>query len=160
MVATVHTAASDLRWHPHVHALASRGGWERAGSWYPVAYVDPHAAELLFRKKVISFLAAEGLLDEGRIALLDSWKSGHTGFSAHNAVTVRADDPDGLERLARYLLRPPVSLERLRLEPGLALYRHKRATRRRGEPFDPAELLARMLMLFPAPRLHVVRYYG
>ena len=42
------------------------------------------------RQKVIGFLAAEGLLDEGRLELLDSWKSGHTGFSAHNAVTTDA----------------------------------------------------------------------
>jgi len=160
MVAAVHTAASDLRWHPHVHALGSQGGWDRAGTWYRVAYVDTHAAELLFRHKVISFLAAEDLLNDARIELLDSWKSGHTGFSAHNAVTVRADDHDGIERLARYLLRPSLSLERLSLEPGLALYRHKRALQRSGEPFDPAELLARMLMHVPAPRLHLVRYYG
>jgi len=31
---------------------------------------------------------------------------------------------------------------------------------RRGEPFDPVELLARLLMHVPAPRLHLVRYYG
>lgn len=40
MVATIHTSASDLRWHPHTHALASRGGWDRSGRWYPVPYVD------------------------------------------------------------------------------------------------------------------------
>ncbi len=105
-------------------------------------------------------LAAEDLLDAARIELLDSWKCGHTGFSAHNAVTVQADDYDGIERLARYLLRPPLSLERLSLEPGLARYRHKRAPQRGGEPIDPAELLARMLMHVPAPRLHLVRYFG
>jgi len=58
------------------------------------------------------------LLDDGRIELLDSWKSGHARFSAHNAVTVQADDHTGLERLAR------------------------------------------LLMHIPAPRLHLVRYYG
>jgi hypothetical protein len=58
------------------------------------------------------------------------------------------------------LLRPPLSLERLKLEPQRALYRHKTATRRRGDPFDPAELLARLIMHIPAPRLHVARYYG
>ena len=42
----------------------------------------------------------------------------------------------------------------------LALYRNKRAPQRSGEPFDPAELLARMLMHVPAPRLHLARYYG
>ena len=109
---------------------------------------------------MIAFLCARDLLTEERIELLESWKAGHTGFSAHNAVTVRADDGDGLERLARYLLRPPLSLERLTLEPGLARYHHKRAPERRGEPFDPAELLARLVMHIPAPRLHQVRYYG
>jgi hypothetical protein len=160
MVAAVHTAASDLAWHPHVHALASRGGWDRDGRWYPVPYIDTRAAELVFRAKVLRLLTREGLLDEGRIALLDAWKSGHTGFSAHNAVHVSGDDRPGVERLARYLLRPPLALERLRLEPGLARYRHKRSIRRNGEPYDPADLLARLLMHIPAPRLHLVRYYG
>ena len=118
MVAAVHTAASDLRWHPHIHAIASRGGWDREGAWHPVACVDTRAAELLLRHKVISFLAAQDLLTGDRIELLDSWKAGHTGFSAHNAVTARAGDHGGRERLARYLLRPPLSLERLTLEPG------------------------------------------
>ncbi len=103
---------------------------------------------------------SRGFIDATRIDLLDSWKCGHTGFSAHNSVTVRADDYDGIERLARYLLRPPLSLDRLSLEPGLARYRHKQAPQQSDEPFDPAELLARMLMHVPAPRLHLVRYFG
>lgn len=116
MVAALHTAASDLRWHPHVHALASRGGWDREGLWQPVPYVDEKAAELLFRQKVISGLAGEGLLGPDRLELLDSWRSGHTGFSAHNRVTVVPGDGEGLERLAHYLLRAPLSLERLELD--------------------------------------------
>lgn len=40
------------------------------------------------------------------------------------------------------------------------LYRHKATTRRSGEPFDPDELLARLIMHIPAPRLHVARSYG
>jgi hypothetical protein len=53
MVATMHTATSDLLWSPHVHAIASRGGWDSDGVWHPVLYVDEKAAELLFRQKVI-----------------------------------------------------------------------------------------------------------
>ena len=64
MVAAVHTASSDLRWHPHVHALASRGGWDPDGSWHPLPY-----------------LYDEGLLGPERLELLDSWKSGHTGLA-------------------------------------------------------------------------------
>jgi hypothetical protein len=53
-------------------------------------------------------------LSEERIRLLLSWR--HSGYSVHTSVTVPPDDRDGLERLARYLLRPPVSLERLLLD--------------------------------------------
>jgi hypothetical protein len=160
MVAALHTASSDLRWHPHVHALASRGGWDGEGKWHAVPYVDEKAAELLFREKVISLLAGEDLLGSDRLELLDSWKSGHTGFSAHNRVTLSPGDGAGLERLARYLLRAPVSLERLELDGSVVHYRHKRATKRRGESFDAQDFLARLLQHIPAPRLHLVRYYG
>ena len=81
MVAAIHTASSDLRWHPHLHCLASRGGWDSDGVWYPVPYIDTHAAEMLFRQKVLALLAGEGLLSDERIELLESWKHGHTGFS-------------------------------------------------------------------------------
>ena len=108
MVSVLQTSGDLLEWNPHVHALASRGGWLRDASWVPVPYVDTKAAELLFRSKVIGFLKAEGLLADQRIAMLQSWH--HSGFSAHNSVTVQPEDHDQIERLARYLLHPPVSL--------------------------------------------------
>jgi hypothetical protein len=160
LVAALHTASSDLRWHPHVHAVASRGGWDREGQWHAVPYVDERAAELLFRQKVISLLAGEGLLGPERLELLDSWRSGHTGFSAHNRVTLSPGDGAGLERLARYLLRAPLSLERLEVDGAIVRYRHKRSRRSGGEAYDAPDFLARLLMHIPAPRLHLVRYYG
>jgi hypothetical protein len=45
-----------------VHALVSRGGWSAERQWLPLAFVDEHAAELLFRHKVIRLLQDEGLL--------------------------------------------------------------------------------------------------
>ncbi len=75
-------------------------------------YLDTKAAELLFRHKVIRLLDKEGLLSQERIELLLSWQE-HTGFSAHKTVAVEPEDPEAVERLARYLLRPPLSLERM-----------------------------------------------
>ena len=46
MVAVVQTAGDMGNFHPHVHALVSRGGWTRNGEWTPVPYVDEHSAEL------------------------------------------------------------------------------------------------------------------
>ena len=150
-----------------VHALVSRGGWDGEGTWVPVPYVDAKAAELLFRHKVIAFLRDEELLSEERIELLLSWQSApssatNTGFSVHNTVTVGADDAAGTERLARYLLRPPLSLERMFLAAdGSVLYRCKARGRFGGSQttFDGMDFLARLLMHIPQPKLHTVRYY-
>ena len=70
MVAVVQTAGETLAVNPHVHALAPRGGWDAAGQWVPIPYVDTNVAEWLFRHKVLSFLKAEDLLSEERAALL------------------------------------------------------------------------------------------
>ena len=75
MVSVVQTATDLQEWNPHVHALVSRGGWDREGTWVPVPYVDSKAAELLFRHKVIVFLRNEELLSEERIELLLSWQN-------------------------------------------------------------------------------------
>src|SRR5664280_145346 len=159
MIAVVQTFGDDLSWHPHVHALVSRGGWDRAGTWGPVPFVDGEAAALVFRHKVFSFLRAEGLLSEERMRLLLSWR--HSGFSVHNTVTLPSDDRDGLERRARFLLRAPVSLERLSFDaasdrvvyarrPGRG-HDHEAAAAERLT--DPKELLARVLMHIPEPKV-------
>jgi hypothetical protein len=166
MVAVVQTAGDLGHWHPHVHALVSRGGWDGDWRWVPVPYVDEHAAELLFRHKVIRLLQDEGLLSEERTELLLSWR--HTGFSVHTGVRVEPEDAGAVERLARYILRPPISLERMRWSGrGEVHYRRKaghdgglRAGRRATEAIDPLEFLARVIMHIPEPRRHLVRYYG
>jgi len=144
-----------------VHAIATRGGWDAEGSFVPMPFVSTTAAERLFRHKVITLLRDEDLLTEERIELLMSWR--HSGFSAHNAVTVPLGDRDGIERLARYLLRAPVSLERLRVDRQARKvhYRSKGDHRGRAEEiFEVPEFLARLLQHVPEPRLHQVRYYG
>ena len=82
MVAVIQTFAQTLRWNPHIHALATRGGWNARGQWIPVPYIDAHQAELLFRHKVFKLLKNDGLLSDERIELLMSWR--HTGFSVDN----------------------------------------------------------------------------
>ena len=78
-------------------------------------------------------------------------------------VTVRGGDPDGLERLCRYLTRPPFSHERLeRLDDdhiGLQL----------KTPYSDGtthialthfELIERLCALVPRPNTHRVKYHG
>jgi diadenosine tetraphosphate (Ap4A) HIT family hydrolase/ribosomal protein S27E len=165
MVAVVQTAGDMGNFHPHVHALVSRGGWSRDGEWMPVPYVDEHSAELLFRHKVMRLLQDKGLLSEERTELLLSWR--HTGFSVHNRVYVEPEDQPAVERLARYIMRPPISLDRMSWDgEGEVRYRRKRGHESSGAPvalvetFDPLEFLARVIMHIPEPRRHLIRFYG
>jgi hypothetical protein len=162
MVASVHSAGDFLRWNPHVHALAVRGGWMADGEWRPVPYLDLDAAEKLFRHKVLSFLKREGLISQERIELLLSWRH-NSGFSVDSSVRFEPEDTTSADRVARYIVRPPVSLERLSLDggpDGIVEYRAKGGGPSDIKRFDPLDFVARLLMHAPEPRLHTVRYYG
>jgi hypothetical protein len=161
MVAVIQTFSDNLRWNPHVHALATRGGWNADGQWIPVPYIDPHAAELLFRHKIFQLLKTQGLLSDERIELLLSWR--HTGFSVDNSVTVYPSDEQGLERLARYMIRSPVSLQRLNYIPETqqVLYQsNKGHDQEDSEIIDSMEFLARVLMHVPDLNKAYIRNYG
>jgi len=56
LVGVIQTFSSSLKWNPHIHSIASRGVWTPDGEWMPVAYVDEHQAELLFRHKLLTLL--------------------------------------------------------------------------------------------------------
>ena len=88
MVSVVQTFGDRVNFHPHVHALVSRGGWTACGEWIPVPYVDEGAAERLFRHKVPALLRKKRRMSQERIELLLSWR--RSGFSVHNRVYVPA----------------------------------------------------------------------
>jgi hypothetical protein len=85
------------------------------------------------------------------------------GFDLHANVAVAADNRDGLEQLARYVLRPPIAQERLsRTADGRVLLRLK-AEWHDGTThlvFEPIELLERLAALTPRPRINLVLYHG
>jgi hypothetical protein len=82
------------------------------------------------------------------------------GFSLHAGVHIHANDREGREKLFRYILRPPLSLQRLSMgEDGRLRYQMKR----NGAlvlSLTPDELLAKPATLVPQPRVHCLRYHG
>ena len=165
MVSVVQTFGEAARFHPHVHALCSRGGWNAAGQWVPVPYLDHRSAEKLFRHRVLRLLKRQQLISHERIALLLSWA--RSGFSADDSVRIPAGEGKTLEHVARYMLRSPVSLSRMKWRPGShVLYEPKPAHDHptelfpRLEKIDALEFLARVITQIPEPRRHLLFYYG
>ncbi len=86
-----------------------------------------------------------------------------SGVSLHANVSVPARDRRRLERLCRYVARPPVATERLsRTEDGRLLYRLKHRWRdgTTHVVFEPQELVEKLAALVPPPRFHLLRYHG
>jgi hypothetical protein len=107
------------------------------------------------RKIVLPGLAR----DEGR----RTHERGVNGFDLDIGPVVRADERGRLERLCRYLLRPPLASERLEvLSDGRVKYglRHAWSDGTTAVVMEPLDFMARLAALVPAPGRHLLRYYG
>ena len=85
------------------------------------------------------------------------------GFSLHAARTVEARDRQGLERLCRYGLRSPLSLERLSVDPdGQVHYQLSKPwfDGRTEIVLDPIAFMRRLAALIPSPYTNLIRYHG
>ena len=85
------------------------------------------------------------------------------GYNLQAATRVGASDREGLERMGRYLARPPIAADRLsQLEDGRLELRLKRPWRDGTTAFlfTPHELIERLVAQVPRPRAHLTRYFG
>ena len=64
---------------------------------------------------MLKLLVAEDAIGERLLASMRAWR--HSGFSIHNGVRVRAGDAEGRKKLAQYMLRAPLSLEKMTYLP-------------------------------------------
>ena len=85
------------------------------------------------------------------------------GMSLHADVAVPARDRRRLERLCRYVARPPLASERLEEREDGTLALRLKTRWRDGTPhilMERSELIERLVPLIPPPRAHQVRYHG
>ena len=85
------------------------------------------------------------------------------GFSLHAGVVVPAGARQRLEQVCRYVLRPPVSSERLHLAADgrvVITLRHRWADGTSAVTLDPVTFLGRLAVLVPRPRVNLLMYHG
>ncbi len=85
------------------------------------------------------------------------------GMTLHAAVAVPARDRRRLERLCRYVARPPLANERLEERTDGRLLLRLKTRWRDGTThiaMERSELIERLVPLIPPPRAHQVRYHG
>jgi hypothetical protein len=85
------------------------------------------------------------------------------GFSLHAATVCEAHQRSRLERLCRYITRPPIATKRLSVDHrGRVVYRYKQPFRDGSTHvvLEPLDFMARLAALVPRPRLNLTRFHG
>jgi hypothetical protein len=85
------------------------------------------------------------------------------GFSLHAGLDIQPDQRAKLERLCRYVSRPPLAVERLALTASGQVRYALKTPYRDGTShivLEPLDFMARLAALVPPPRMHLTRYHG
>jgi hypothetical protein len=160
MIIARQTFGEGARFHPHLHAILTGGAWDAEGRWRSVIGWDRPVLRELFQVEVFRFLRERELLTAERMGLIRSWR--HSGFDVYVGEPIADEDRATLGHVARYLLRPPISLERMRYDPQAEKVTLRPLAGERAEPveLEPLEFIARVVQHIPDVRERQVVYYG
>ena len=107
----VRTFGDLANFNPHVHVLAADGGFLPGVEFVALPLVPEMLLVESFRHAVLDFPdGQEAISDHLRRQML-GWH--YSGFSVHNQVRIGGDDPAGRKRLTGYMIRAPMSLEKM-----------------------------------------------
>jgi len=162
VVLTLHTFGDYLNFHPHIHAIATDGLFDRGGAFTPLPETQLRALRDLFRAKVFRLLVQRKLLSPALVHKFMQWK--HSGFNLFRGDPVPGTHRAELESLAQYILRHSFSVERMTYfaHNGRVIY-HSRlnpTTRRNFEVFTATDFLAAITQHIPEKGAQTVKYYG
>jgi ribosomal protein S27E len=126
---------------------------QAASIQYRIA-IGPHAG-----RKALTLYTVPPVEDESAPGLV----AAIAGFSLHAGMVCETWQRNRLERLCRYITRPPVATKRLSVDArGRVVYRYKRPFRDGSTHvvLEPLDFMARLASLVPRPRLNLTRFHG
>jgi hypothetical protein len=141
--------------HPHLDLEpdSSLDQLQAASIGYRIA-IGPHAG-----RKVLTLYSVPPVDEAPERPLLAQM----AGFSLHAATVCEAWQRARLERLCRYITRPPLATKRLSVDNrGRVVYRYKQPFRDGSTHvvLEPMDFIARLAALVPRPRLNLTRFHG
>jgi hypothetical protein len=116
--------------------------------------IGPHAG-----RKALTLYSVPPLEEASSNPLL----ARRSGFSLHAATVCEAWQRSRLERLCRYITRPPIATKRLSVDDrGRVVYRYKHPFRDGSTHvvLEPLDFIARLAALVPRPRVNLTRFHG
>ena len=161
-IMSLHTAGDLLNFHPHLHALVLSGVVDNSGNYLEIINIDRELLTEFFAEEVYKIFLNKGLLSEGDICSMRSWPN--SGFSVWVGDGISEDALEQRLFAARYLVRCPLSLDRLSiLDDKIVSYAAKEENdenKAETKTFSPLEFLAELSQHIPNTYEQLIRYYG
>jgi len=163
-VIAVQTFGDFLNFNPHLHIIATDGCFYGNESFIVGPTPEPKELEDAFRWEVLKMLKDEGLITDLVIENMLSWYN--SGFNIYCGNAITPSDHNGLERLAQYIIRAPISQERMIYIPateaadGVARVIYQAKDGGSSKTFLAIDWLAHLIIHIPNKGEQMVRYYG
>jgi hypothetical protein len=162
-VIAVQTFGDFLNFNSHFHIIASDGCFDKEGNFIIGKTPSADDLEEAFRYEVLKMLKKEGKLFDITIENMKTWH--HSGFNIYCGLPVY-DDREGIINLAEYIIRAPISQERMYYIPaeetddGIAKVVYKSKNSSSKETVPAIDFLAKLVIHIPNKGEQLVRYYG
>ncbi len=138
---------------PHLHVLATDGCFYNDGAF--MVCPPPKTANLveLFRHEVFKMLKAEGKINDTVIENMLNWH--HSGFNVYCGNAIWPHNQEGLENLARYIIRASFSQERMTYigadesADGIAKVIYESKNGKTSKTFEALDWLAQLVTHIP-----------
>ena len=163
-VVAVQTFGDFLNFNPHLHIVATDGFFDGDGNFISGPEPEPKDLEDAFRCEVLKLLKDAGKINGLIIENMMGWY--HSGFNVYCTNVISPFDQEGLERLAQYIIRAPISQERMTYVPAsealdnVARVIYKAKDGRTTKTFLAIDWLAHLITHMPNKGEQMVRYYG
>lgn len=164
VVIAVQTFGDLLNFNPHLHIIATDGCFNEEDDFIKSVFPNGADLEKAFQAEIFKLLKKEGKINQFIIDNMLCWEN--TGFNVYCGEAIQPEEQENIERLAQYVVRAPISQERMyyisadESSNGAANIIYKGKNNGTAQTFDALDWLARLVTHIPNKGEQFVRYYG
>jgi hypothetical protein len=153
-----------LNFNPHLHIIATDGCFDENGIFMKSRTPNATELEAVFASEVFNMLIEEDKIEHSLVKNMSTWM--HSGFNVYCGEPVSPYAKEDMERLAQYIVRAPLSQERMsylsenEAPDSISKVIYEGKTSRSQEVFSALDWLARLVTHIPSKGEQLVRYYG
>jgi DNA-directed RNA polymerase subunit RPC12/RpoP len=160
MVSSHQTFGEFGVWHPHWHSIVLEGGFDRHDRFFFIPLGASKALSEIWRRRVVALFLQKGLLNPDFARKLLGWE--HSGFSIESGT--RIWDQDSREALCQYIVRAPLSLQRIRWDEQQDAVTWSSSPsgyfKGRQRRYSSLDFIAQVTLHIPPRGKHLMRRYG